>query len=197
MRKRFSRLLIFCLTAFPSPQAHAGDAPALAVQVCNFSRADGKIVAQAADIARRIFRDASIETVWLTAAIPASPGQSDPSALRVQIFSGRPKRSDIRDAFGAAFTDTSQEKSFLADVFFGNIEEVATTRTDEATLLGYVMAHEVGHLLGVAHTPETVMAESWTGRDIPRMHAGRVRFNPSQGERLRNAVALRQRARQK
>jgi len=84
--------------------------------------------------------------------------------------------------------------AFLADVFLGSSEEVVTTRTDETFLPGYVMAHEAGHLLGEIHAPDSIMAESWNARDIPRMEAGRVRFSAAQAGRLRAAVALRLRS---
>ena len=166
-------------------------AQTLAVEVCNFSRADHKMLTAAEAIARKAFQDAGLETFWLTADDPAHPGKVGPAKLRLLVYPGHPKRNDITDAFGVAMTVADQTASSLADVFFGNIEEVATTRTDETLLLGYVMAHEVGHLLGMGHVPDTVMADGWTAHDIPRMQAGRVRFSRSQAERLRAAVALR------
>jgi hypothetical protein len=161
----------------------------LVVQVCNLSRADGRLLSQAEAVAGRVFSQAGVETAWLTADKP------EPDKITVQINPGHSHRSDRKDAFGIAMTDTDPSRSFLADVFLGNIEELATTRTDEAFLLGYVIAHEVGHLLGLRHAPQTVMADGWNARDIPRMQAGRVRFSLSQAEWIRATVLMRQRTR--
>lgn len=191
MRKPLAALAARCLIACSIVRIHAADSPALRVQVCNFSRADHKMLTQAEAIACKLFRDAGIETVWVTADDPAHPGKPEPSKLTMQVYPGHPKRADARDAFGMAMTDDNTTASFLADVFLGTIEEVATTRTDETVLLGYVMAHEAGHLLGETHAPDSIMAESWNARDIPRMEAGRVRFSATQAGRLRAATALR------
>jgi hypothetical protein len=187
MSKPLANLLAFPLIVLTIQPTHAVDPQTLAVQVCNLSRADDKLLSQAEAVAGRVFSDAGIETAWLTTDKP------EPARLTVQINPGRSHRSDRRDAFGIALTDTDPSRSFLADVFLGNIEELATTRTDEAFLLGYVMAHEVGHLLGLGHAPQTVMADGWNARDIPRMQAGRVRFSLIEAERMRAAVLVRQR----
>lgn len=191
MANRLPEYIGACLIALMLVRELAADSSRLMVRICNFSRADSEMLSQAEAVARRIFQDAGIETEWVTAS---DPGKLDPSTLTVQIFGGRAKRSGMKDAFGTAFTGGTESTSFLADVFFGNIEETATTRKEAAVLLGCVMAHEIGHLLlGVAHTPDTIMAESLGRRDMLLMEAGRVRFNARQAERLRAAAALRQR----
>jgi len=191
MRKRRLPYTGICLIALLIAREGAGACSRLTVRVCNFSRADDEMLSQAETFARRIFEDAGIETDWITAN---DPGKLDPSMLTVQIFEARSKRADTKDAFGAAFITRKKQASFLADVFFRNIEEEATTRKEAAVLLALVMAHEVGHLLlGAAHRPGTIMTESLSIRDVPLMLAGRVRFNPAQSERLCLAVSLRQR----
>jgi hypothetical protein len=166
-----------------------GKEPPLTVRMCNFGIVDSDILFRAAAEARRIFQDAGVDTEWVTAA---DPRRLDPSILTVQLFGGHSRRSEAKDAFGMAIL-TKEKLPFLADIFFGTIEDVASTRTEEAILLGHVMAHEVGHLLlGTEHTSGTIMSAGLGSRDLPDMEAGRLRFSRRQSERLRAAVALRQ-----
>jgi hypothetical protein len=160
----------------------------LPVRVYNFSGADSDVLFQAEALARRIFQDAGIETEWIAVD---EHSKLDPSTLTVQIFAGRSGRSDMKDAFGIALIGEKESPSFLADVFFGNIEEAATSRKEAAILLGHVLAHEVGHLLlGAGHVSGTVMAGDLGGRHAA-MEAGRLRFSQSLAGRLRAAVARR------
>jgi len=169
-------------------QAAGKDSP-LTVRVCNFGSVDNAILFRAVATARRIFLDAKIETEW---TITGEVRKLDPSTLTVQIFAGHSKRSDVKDAFGSAMFARDQV-AFLADVFFGTVEEVATTQKDQAILLGHVMAHEVGHLLlGTEHTSGTIMTAGLGSRDLPDMEFGRLQFSRRQSERLRVAVGLRQ-----
>ena len=195
MWSTFPRLLLFSLIPFSMNRVHAADSKGLSVQICNFSRADRKMLTQAEAIASGLFRDAGIAIVCFISDNPGRFGKLEPSRLTIQIFPGRSKRTDLKDAFGVAMTDDNSMASFLADIFLGAIEEVATARIDETVLLGYAIAHEAGHLLGEMHAPGTVMAESWSARDIPHMRAGRVRFSAIQAARLRTAVRLRLRIR--
>jgi hypothetical protein len=181
--------IIACLIALVLSRPAMGSDPPLIVRVCNFSSADNRVLFEAEAIARRIFQDAGVDTEWAGAD---TARKLDPSRLTVQIFPGRSRRDDLKDAFGVAMIDRTTVP-FLVDVFFGTIEEKASTRNEAALILGHVMAHEVGHLLlGAAHTPDSIMAGELCDRDLPLMKAGRLRFSKSQSERLRAAVARRQ-----
>jgi hypothetical protein len=193
MRIQVIGLIVFILSSFSARQARGDEAPTLGVQVRNYSRADGEIVAAGEAIAGRAFKDAGIWIVWFASSSQIDLGR--PSKLTLQIFQGHSGRPDLKDALGSAMTDTNPEASFLADIFLGNIEENAVTRTDETVLLGFVMAHEIGHLLGAPHERGTIMVEGWRPGDFRRMRLGSLRFSEKQAERLRAAVLARERNR--
>jgi hypothetical protein len=52
--------------------------------------------------------------------------------------------------------------------------------------LGFVIVHEIGHLLlGNAHSEEGIMRANWTSRDLRRATQGQLRFTAEQVRRMR------------
>ena len=60
-------------------------------------------------------------------------------------------------------------------------------------LTGYVIAHELGHILRSepGHSPGGIMRACWRQRDIVPMLQGAVRFLPADAEQIREAIAER------
>jgi len=64
-----------------------------------------------------------------------------------------------------------------------------------AQILGYAMAHEIGHLLGLeAHAKLGIMRAVWTATDLLNLAYGSLAFSPEQGAVIRSEVELRQQA---
>ena len=57
------------------------------------------------------------------------------------------------------------------------------------TVLGYLIAHEVGHLLigpGV-HSPHGLMKGKWSSKDLEEMQRGQLLFQPWDARRMQRA----------
>jgi len=68
-------------------------------------------------------------------------------------------------------------------LIYGNIHRIAENSgtIGAGELLGYVITHEIGHLLlGPQHVPHTVMEGQWNAQDLKRMSARGLHFNSSQ-----------------
>jgi hypothetical protein len=93
--------------------------------------------------------------------------------------------SDI--AYGAAFLG-SDGRGEYADVFFDSIQRLQDeeTQVSQAQILGYVIAHELGHLLlgSNAHSSLGVMRPHWSRTELQSISMGRLSFTADQGRQI-------------
>jgi hypothetical protein len=83
------------------------------------------------------------------------------------------------DAMGCAFMDTTGY-GFMVDTYYGAIRDLTTlfpfAGSDQ--LLGYTIAHELGHLLiGAGHRPSGIMRASWGKPELEALNHRRLKFN--------------------
>jgi hypothetical protein len=65
---------------------------------------------------------------------------------------------------------------------------LAMPRHDD--LIGAIVAHEIGHLLGIRHAPAGLMRASLETDDMIALRRGKLRFSPAEGGRMRIAALL-------
>jgi hypothetical protein len=63
-------------------------------------------------------------------------------------------------------------------------------------LLAYAIAHEMGHLLGLAHEPLGLMQGHWSSREMPQLARAHLHFSRKQRDRLQAEVLARMRLHQ-
>ena len=98
-----------------------------------------------------------------------------------------PETPPSTDTLGFAAVDTAAGRGTLATVFADRIARFAARGgVDGATLLGYAMAHEIGHLLlGTdAHAPHGLMRAGWTLDEITRRVPWDWRFSREDAARV-------------
>ncbi len=172
--------------------ASQDEPPTIIVLVANYSQASPAILAAAEREAGRILGQAGLRASWLECSVgPSTVSLQDPCQKA-------PEAADIRmRILPAPVLDKFQDSVFgfavhpvLASVYY----EFAFRRAkrDDAefelpTILGCVMAHELGHLLlgSNSHSDKGIMLPRWEVNQVRQLMMGTLLFTPDQARLIR------------
>jgi hypothetical protein len=167
--------------------------------------------AAATQVATNILHAAGIEILWMNCddrvsahqrvtrkecMTPPNPGEVIVRFVSAQLSTDRINRPGP-DRLGDAYVDTSAASGTLATVYVDRVAVMARSAgLDAGTLLGRVMAHEIGHLLlGTAnHRPTGLMRAEWSTALLQRRIANDWRFSTLDAASAREGVLKRARA---
>jgi hypothetical protein len=189
--------LILCLRTSPS-KAEDGRPAELVVAVHNHAGVSANTLAQAERTASLIFQQAGVDVDWANCDRPAGEGQIAPSChvtefpRHLQLSIARRSKNLTESVLGVSFL-AEDGSGCYSDVFLEPTEELHEKLhvINLGTLLGYVMAHEIGHLLlGTnSHSEAGIMRPQWNGRDLANASKGELHFTQAQGQTMRARVA--------
>ncbi len=82
---------------------------------------------------------------------------------------------------------------YLADAYFQSVQDLAGRhQIDAEVLLGFVIAHELGHLLlGPGHAPDGVMRARWNISELKALRQRWLQFNRSQRLQIQHELQPR------
>jgi len=144
--------------------------------------------------ATAIFKRIGVQLTWRY-------GRRRPAAKTITNCAGEPATRDIAieivaeaPANNGALAETSLNRNSGARIviFYDRVESLLTMqRAPQAIILGYVLAHEIGHALqGVArHSASGVMRATWTTDDFDRMREDGLRFTEEDVLLIRLGIA--------
>jgi hypothetical protein len=159
--------------------------------------AEGKLH-RAETVASRVFARSGVRVEWLncgrqneTKEEQAECAEANLPHLHVRILF---KSLNLKQStFGISYLD-GDGTGCHADVFYAGLADVEESeRPDSATLLGIVMAHELGHLLlGInSHSSTGIMRPDWNDADFIAASKGNLYFSEAQGQILRARLGSR------
>ena len=166
-------------------------APPFAVVVRNYAGAPRSVLAPAVEIARRAFHTAGVESQW-TICAPETCGQDAPPegphlelfvmpALRMRMPGAVPRPA------GYAMVNGFDHPRAYA---FVEAAQAAANRTLRPLplVLGCILMHEAGHLLGLKHQLRGAMRANLDGVDMDNAVRGWA-FSSEERKELREAAA--------
>ena len=171
-----------------APMACSGGQDGLTVALYDYSGMPRWELLSAAKEAREALRTAGVETEWILC-----PGCVLPASGTYAVVKIVPTRRGIApqgsEALGLAVPCPAARHCATSWVFYGPIQEFAkSTRQPVDSVLGYVMVHEMGHLMGSGH-PSGIMKAGLGKGDL--MDAERcLRFRADDARMIRATVEI-------
>jgi hypothetical protein len=143
--------------------------------------------------ASNIFAGIHVQLTWVKASNAAADcvGEAATHNLAVQIVPHAPASfSDDALAMALPYADSGVR----IVVFYDRVEPLLRGHhAPQATVLGYVLAHEIAHVLqGIARHSETgIMRARWTDNDLKQMGIKVLAFAPEDVQLIRRRLAHR------
>ena len=173
----------------------------LELRVFAYATLDSAGLRTAREVSQALFASAGIQTTWRDCGAAGESCADSLSAgpfVRVHLLP-LPRPSDASIS-GDAMPATEGPR--IARVYMPRIREIVRdivrssagrstpelATLDTAHLVGVIIAHEVGHTLGLHHTSKGVMKERLSADDIIAARRSRLVFQPDQQERMRQAL---------
>jgi hypothetical protein len=187
--------LLVPLCVFALTRAAAGaEIPTnpVTVRVYQTAQLDPSVAAAALNVARETLASARVDVSWK----PCGPGPAVASCDRppagdlvVRIVRSNLPRDDRQLPLGDALVDTGSGTAVLATVYADRVVRVAkTAHMQVQALLGYAIAHELGHLLlaSSAHNTRGLMRPIWRDGELRSERSADWSFTPQEVALLRD-----------
>jgi hypothetical protein len=167
----------------------------LVIGLYDYANLSAKEIGRLTETAAMVLADSGIQVAWAhcrgaLAATPAAACEAGPQANRlvVRLLPERPRMSTA-DAMGHAAVDA--EGGNYASVFVPAVRAQAPGfGVSSDLLMGYVLAHEVGHcLLGPHHSDTGLMRGGWNRKDAVEISRLGLHLTKEQGRKAAAKLA--------
>lgn len=184
---------------------------ALTLVVCDKVGLDDSTRLQAKGEVIRILRRAGIDANWIDSKSRSSTTTFDPDSLEscelpsltdkliLMVITPHEPKGWPSSIMGLAPppTDTHRLRAYVlynrVKDFLGSYRPQEKQKSDMGTVLGNLLAHELGHLLmpGQGHSPDGLMRGDWGHREVLEAVAGRLLFGSDQAKFIRKQLTAK------
>ena len=165
------------------------------VAICNLGGVSEPVVARAKSETDQVYQSAGVSIAWRTCEeFTAVASKESAPWFVIRLRNDKPPKtvgSTSLDVMGKAFVE--DRGGSMADAYYQGVRATAQLHDGDAgVLLGFVMAHELGHLLlGAGHTPDGVMQAAWGDKQMYALRQRWLKFSEQCAERIRQALEAR------
>jgi hypothetical protein len=200
----------FAGSGWAAPPGLLENSPAIIIRVYDYAEVDRQTLREAEKTAAWVFRKAGVESRWADfgetnreAPRNFAPLRSfDPSDIQLDIVASlMVDRLGLRDGVIGVAPGVEPGRR-LAYVFYDRVESLAARQmlrrahgsiceaASTAQILGYAMAHEIGHLLLnlETHSDAGIMRGNWDGRTLQDACYGYLLFTRQQAGVMRGTI---------
>jgi hypothetical protein len=175
------------------------------IHIYNYSAVSPEMLVRAEQESARIFERIGIVTTWQHCPLTsqdairnracAPPGAPTRLSLRLLSNSMADSFGVGGDIFGSALLPTQEGFGVMANVYADRARELADRREFEV-ILGWIMAHELGHLLlgEHGHAAAGIMHARWRVQELKPTRQSAMLFLPGEAKRIRAHFLARMKA---
>jgi hypothetical protein len=182
---------------FASASGQTGGELSITLRVHDYSSVPDEALSRATAIVTRVYEKIGVRTEWTGVARPAERhDEAGRPAAQMTIIILTPEmaaRAGAReDALGYAAVPTEGMGSIAFAIFQRVRAAARKIPAPEADLLGFVIAHEIGHLvLPSGSQPDLtgLMRNHWHIRDFQRVDLLTLDFSAEQARQIRETIA--------
>lgn len=190
-------LLLGLLAAGHLPAAEfAGSGLGITVRLVNSAKVPQAKLLQGEEEAAYILRRAGVALTWQDCSAGSGGWETGPCTFGLgatdfwlHVATWKPAASV--EMLG--FTELSQVPGTdenVAGIYYPEVRNMAEAlRVAESEILGAVLAHEIGHLLGVGHSRTGVMCSRFGQSHIAQASGGGLLFSAMQARQIRTEIA--------
>jgi hypothetical protein len=195
MTRSIALVLLFALRTAHGAACTAREP--LPIKLFNDAGVGDDVLHRAKEEAAWLLKSTCVDLTWVPCLVVSrsnlTPCQAPVRAIEMHILSSPATNDFSEDAMGMAMPHLASGDH--AGVFLSRVRETAARNAgiiDVCDLLGYVMAHEIGHVLlhSTTHSSEGLMRAEFRPADLKKAGQRQLKFTPEQAQAIhRNALA--------